>query len=253
MTSFDRYDRQLRCAFLDKADQMTLSQATALVIGVGGLGSWTSNLLARAGIGKLRLVDDDVVQLVNLHRQDYYTEADIGQAKVDVAAERIAAINSEVAVETCQERLTANVGREILDGVDLILDGVDNFASRFIINDLAVATGTPWVFTGIVAAEGQLMVIRPGQTACLRCIMPAAPDREVTCMDLGVLGPAVAFMSARQSVEAIKLLTGQVDAATPCMEKYNLWTNTVQRLQFPTDPECVCCGGRQFDYWRNET
>jgi molybdopterin/thiamine biosynthesis adenylyltransferase len=251
MTTFDRYDRQLRCAFLDEAAQLTFSQSTALVVGVGGLGSWTSNLLARAGIGRLRLMDDDVVQIVNLHRQGYYTEADAGRRKIDVAAQRIRQINRHVAVETIHQRLTTDVSKDILDGVDLIIDGTDNFATRFVINDLAVATGTPWVFTGIVAAEGQLMVMQPGVTACLRCIMPVAPDREITCMELGVLGPAVAFMSARQSVEAIKLLTGNADAVTGCMEKYNLWTNTTQRLQFPADPDCPCCRGRTFEYWRH--
>ncbi len=253
MTSPNRYDRQLRCEFLDEAAQLTLRQSTALVVGVGGLGSWTSNLLARAGIGRLKLMDDDVVQIVNLHRQGYYTEADAGRYKIDVAAQRIRQINRDVAVDTLHQRLAADIDKDILDGVDVIIDGTDNFASRFVINDLAVATNTPWVFTGIVAAEGQLMVIRPGITACLRCLMPTAPDCEITCMALGVLGPAVAFMSARQSVEAIKLLAGKADATTSYMEKYNLWTNTVQRLQFPADPDCACCRGREFDYWRNES
>ena len=247
--SLDRYDRQLRGDFLTEAHQAMLSRATVAIIGVGGLGSWTADLLARAGVGTLMLADPDIVETVNLHRQDLYTEADVGWPKATVAAKRLRRINSQVTASGHRLRVAPKTMGMLAGNADLILDGTDNFATRFMINDYAVATGTPWIFTGVTATEGQLLVIRPGDTACLRCLMPTPPDTEITCMDLGVLGPAVALHSARQATEAIKLLTGQADAATPYLEKTNLWTNTVQRLQLPIDPDCPCCGRRQFDFW----
>ena len=226
-----------------------LAESTVCIIGVGGLGSWTADLLARAGVGRLMLADPDSVETVNLHRQNLYTEADVGWPKATVAAKALRRINSTVTASAHRLRVSPTTIGMVAKGSALILDGTDNFATRFMINDYAVATSTPWIFTGVTATEGQLMVIRPGTTACLRCLMPTPPDTEITCMDLGVLGPAVAMHSARQATEAIKLLTGQTDTVTPYLEKTNLWTNTVQRLQLPMDPDCPCCSRRQFDFW----
>jgi molybdopterin-synthase adenylyltransferase len=245
----DRYDRQLRGEFLDDASQRKLGQATVLIVGVGGLGSWTADLLVRAGVGRVILADPDIVETVNLHRQNLYTEADVGMPKVTSAAKHLRTINSQVTITSHRAIIRDTTLKLFGDSADLIVDGTDNFATRFLINDYSIATDTPWIFTGVVATEGQFMVIRPGETPCLRCLMPTPPDTEITCMELGVLGPAVAMHSARQATEAIKLLSGHPEATTPYLEKTNLWTNTTQRLQLPMDTECPCCAKHHFDFW----
>jgi molybdopterin/thiamine biosynthesis adenylyltransferase len=247
--SIDRYDRQLRGDFLDADAQRKLGESTVMLVGVGGLGSWTASLLARAGVGRLRLIDPDIVETVNLHRQNLYTESDVGWPKVSVAARRLRSINSQVTVVSHRAILRESTLKLFAPGADLIIDGTDNFATRYLINDYAVANNIPWIFTGVVATEGQFMVVRPGLTACLRCLMPDKPDTEITCMQLGVFGPAVAMHSARQAAEAIKLLSGNTEALSPYLEKTNLWTNTVQRLRCPQDPECPCCVKRHFEFW----
>ena len=258
-----RYDRQTVFSGLGVEGQRHLSSSSALIVGVGGLGSWSSQLLARAGVGRLRLVDDDRVELVNLHRQAYYTEADAaaGVAKVRAAAAAIGRINSHVAAEPVTARLTADNIASLAAGCDVILDGTDNFVTRFVINDYCVRHDKPWIFTGVLAAEGQVMTILPGQSCCLRCLhddptqanTPTQPavaaqagtpsPADPTCREVGVIGPAVATLAAIQAGEALKLLTEQPHLASPHLLKINLWTNSIQRITLPPPrPDCPACG-----------
>jgi len=243
-----RYDRQTVFAGLGVDGQRRLAAGAVLVVGVGGLGSWASQLLARAGVGRLRLVDDDRVELVNLHRQAFYTEADAadGVTKVAAAEEAIGRMNSRVTVEPVSARLTAENVAALADGCDVVLDGTDNFATRFVINEHCVRHGRPWIFAGVLAAEGQVMTILPGQSCCLRCLHddPAPPSpADPTCRDVGVIGPAVATIAAIQAAEALKLLTGQPNLACPHLLKLNLWTNSIQRITLPPPlADCPCCG-----------
>jgi len=250
-----RYKRQIAFTGLGQAGQQRLSASSAIIVGVGGLGSWASQLLARAGIGRLRLVDDDRVELVNLHRQAYYTEPDAaaGVPKVQAAAKTIGRINSSVTVEPVTARLTADNVASLADGCGVILDGTDNFATRFVINDYGVRHGKPWIFAGVIAAEGQVMTILPGLSCCLRCLhddveppgmTSQPPQADPTAREVGVLGPAVATIAAIQASEALKLLTGQSALASPYLLKLNLWTNTIQRLTPKPRPDCPCCGRR---------
>ena len=257
-----RYDRQTVFPGLGVEGQQRLSSSTALVVGVGGLGSWASQLLARAGVGRLRLVDDDRVELVNLHRQAYYTEADAeaGVPKVRAAAEAIGRINSHVRVEALIERLTEDNIAALAAGCDIILDGTDNFATRFVINDYCVRQGVPWIFAGVLEAQGQVMTILPGRSCCLRCLhddptqasvtapagTPTASSADPTCREVGVIGPAVATLAAIQASEALKLLAGRHDLANPHLLTLNLWTNTLRQLNMrrPTHNHCPCCGTR---------
>ncbi len=252
-----RYQRQISYPPLGLAGQRKLAAASAVIVGVGGLGSWTAELLARAGVGRLRLVDDDRVALDNIHRQALYTDADAAARtpKVVAAEHRLAAINAGVKVEAVPCRLSsANIGA-LTDGVDLIVDGTDNFAARFIINDYAVKHGRTWVFAGVVGAEAQTMTIRPGRSACLRCVCEAPPPVciDPSCRAAGVIGPAVAAIAAIEAAEAVKILSGNESACSTALVKFDLWTNQFQRIDAARPAAgCVCCGERHFEFLEGE-
>ncbi len=249
-----RYDRQTAFEQLGPAGQRRLGQARALIVGLGGLGCTVAELLARGGVGALRLVDDDTVQLVNLHRQILYDEADAaaGAQKVAAAAARLAKINREVRLEPVVARFGPDNAPALARDVDVIIDGTDNFATRFVINDLAVRDGLPWVFAGALGAECQTMTIVPGRTPCLRCVYESPPpSAELTCRTAGVIAPAVLAVAAVQAAEAMKILAGHVERASPFLLKFDFWANTVQRIDVAAacgDADCPCCKRRHFEF-----
>jgi len=250
-----RYDRQVAFEGLGRAGQRRLAGGRALIVGVGGLGCVLAQWLARAGVGLLRLVDDDVVSLENLHRQILFDEADAAarRPKVVAAARWLGRINSDVRVEPVAARFDASTASGLIDGIDVILDGTDNFAARFVINDVAVRERLPWVFAGVVAAEAQTMTVRAGGRPCLRCIFDEPPPAAVnpTCQTAGVLGPAVGAIAAVEAMEAIKILAGRGDDTSRCLVKLDLWTNAVQRIDAVAacaDVDCPCCVGRRFEF-----
>ena len=248
-----RYERQTACDHLGIDGQRALGRSRVLVVGVGGLGSWTSEILARSGVGMLRLVDDDVVEVNNIHRQTYYTEDDEGRAKVEVAAERLARINSTVRVEARVERVNAGNITELIDGVDLIVDGTDNFATRFVLNDIAVRESMPWVFTGVMGSEAQTMTIIPGRTPCLRCLYdgPPAAGKEPSSITEGVLPSVVVSMCGIMATEAMKILSGHSEAVSPYLLKVDRWTNTLHRIDVAAsgpEADCPCCRKRRFEH-----
>ena len=250
-----RYQRQMIFSGLGLKAQRRLMDSSVLIVGLGGLGSWSAELLARAGVGRMRLVDRDRVDVTNLPRQAMYEESDAtdGVAKVQAAAARLRRIRSDADVEPVEERLDKTNVASLADGVDLILDGTDNFATRFVINDFAVRSGTAWVFAGVVGAEAQTMTIVPGRTPCLRCVFdsPPPPCVDPTCRSAGVLGPAVSAIAAIEAIEAMKILAGRIDQVSPYLLKLDLWGNTIQRLnpaEAGAQSQCPCCKGRQFEF-----
>jgi adenylyltransferase/sulfurtransferase len=248
-----RYQRQTAFRELGCGGQRRLLESGVLIVGMGGLGSWAAELLARAGVGLLRVVDDDKVELTNIHRQSLYDEADAaaGRQKVVVAAERLKKINSAVVVEPVVARLDADNVQTLARGVHLILDGTDNFATRFLINDYAVKARLPWVFAGVVRGEGQVMTIIPGRTACLRCIYDSPPpaELELRAGNAGVLPTAVAAIASIQAGEALKILAGRSDAVSPHLLRLDLWYNRVQRIDASAAREdCPCCGKGCFEF-----
>lgn len=250
-----RYQRQIIYAPLGLDGQQALAGATVLVVGVGGLGSWAAELLARAGVGCCRLVDDDRVDLTNLHRQAMFTQSDAqaGRPKVRAAARAIEQINPHTRLDVRETRFCPEAAAELAGGVDLILDGTDNFRARFLINDVAVRDAIPWVSAGVIGAEAQILTIRPGLSPCLRCILPSEPPpcSDPTCRSVGVLGPAVAMVAGMQVAEAIKLLSGHADAASPWLRKFDLWSNRFQQIDLSAqgpDPDCPCCVGREWEF-----
>ena len=250
-----RYDRQVIFQQLGPRRQRQLARGAALIVGVGGLGCAVGDVLARSGVGMLRLVDDDSVSLVNLHRQVLFDEADAaaGSPKATAAAARIAQINSQVRVEPLVQRFGHTNAAALAEGVDVIIDGTDNFPTRFVINDLAVQGGLPWIFAGVVGAEAQTMTIVPGRTPCLRCVFdrPPPPCVEPTCRTAGVLAPAVVAVAALQAMEAIKILAGAVEEISPYLTKFDLWTGQLQRIdlrQACAKTDCPCCKRRDFEF-----
>ena len=214
-----RYARQIRFAPLGEEGQRRLNGGKALLCGCGALGSAIANLLVRAGVGMLRIVDRDFVELGNLQRQTLFDEADAAAAlpKAVAAAEKLRKINSTVAIEP----IVADIGptniRRLCDGVDLLLDGTDNFETRMLINDAAVKFKLPWIYGGCVGGEGQSMTILPGETACLRCLMPECPrpGSTATCESAGILGPIVGVIASIEAGEAMKILSGNRQADFP--------------------------------------
>ena len=250
-----RFQRQIAYAPLGPEGQKRLAAGRVLIVGVGGLGSWSAELLARAGVGMIRLVDDDRVDLTNIHRQGLYDEQDAAAAmpKVHAAAARIAHINSRCQVEPIVTRADGHTVARLADGVNLVLDGTDNFATRFVINDYCVKAALPWVFAGVVGSEGQVLTIPPGGRPCLRCVydQPPPPCADPSCRAAGVLGPVVAAIAALQAAEAVKVLSGHADQASPYLTKLDLWTNRLQRIdaaRASAQADCPCCKHGVYEF-----
>lgn len=247
-----RYAKQTRFAPLGEEGQRRLLGSRVLLAGCGALGSVIANTLVRAGVGRLTIVDRDFLEESNLQRQVLYTEQDVADRlpKSIAAAARLAAVNSGVEVEPVVADLTASNLADLANGHDLVLDGTDNFETRLLLNDWAVREGQPWIYGGVVGAEGRVMPIVPGETACLACLIPEppAPGETETCDSAGVLGPAVNVVASLQATEAIKLLAGTPDDLALGLMVVDLWAGRWRRLDVPRDPACRCCGERRFDW-----
>jgi len=245
-----RYDRQIRLPQIGAEGQQAISQATVALIGVGALGSVAADLLARAGVGSLILIDRDVVEWSNLQRQMLYSEADAEAAlpKVIAAQTRLQAINNQVQIRAHACDLTSSNIAELLADADLLLDGTDNFGTRYLLNDFAVSSGTPYVYAGVVSTYGMVGCILPPEGPCLRCTYPDPPDaaHAPTCRSAGVLGPAVSVIAGLATTEALKVLLGAT--AWSGFQHLDLWTLQNQSIRAARDPQCPCCGQRDFPW-----
>ncbi len=246
-----RYDRQLRVPEIGVAGQERLAASCAAVVGLGALGSIGADLLARAGVGRLILMDRDVVDWSNLQRQSLYLESDAeqGRPKAEAARERLHAVNSDIRIEAHATDLEARNTARLLDSADLVLDGTDNFATRWLLNDWAVSRRRAYVYAGVVATYGMIGAVLP-EAACLRCTWPEPPDSagEPTCRSAGVLGPAVAVIAGLATAEALKILSGNASAALRGFLHADLWTHEVRSIHAERNPQCPCCGERRFDW-----
>lgn len=257
MPEADRYSRQRLFHGLGETGQARLRKSSAVLVGCGALGSTQAELLVRAGIGRLRIVDRDSVEASNLQRQTLFTEADAERAlpKAVAATARLRAVNSEVEVEGIVADLAPGNASALLAGFDLILDGCDNFETRFLLNDVALETGRPWIYGAVVGAYGLVFPILPEETACLRCLVRdlPAPGTSPTCDSAGVIGPAAAAVAAFQAAEALKVLSGRRDRVRRELLALELWEGTVQSLRVRPDPDCPACGAgaRDFLYGRS--
>jgi adenylyltransferase/sulfurtransferase len=252
MDPLARYSRQMLFRPLGRAGQERLAAARVLVAGCGALGTVLAGTLVRAGVGFTRIVDRDVVEMTNLQRQVLFTEAHVaeGLPKAIAAARSLAQVNSTVAVEPVVADLTADTIEPLLADVDVVVDGLDNFATRYLINDACVKHGRPWVYAGVVASYGMVMPVRPGVGPCYRCVFrePPPPGVAQTCDTAGVLGPAVSVVASLAAMEAIKVLVDP-PAVSDEIIAIDVWHTSFERLpQPPRDPGCPTCGQRRFEF-----
>ena len=251
-----RYSRQIRFPNLGVEGQQRLSQSTALLVGCGALGSMIASTLCRAGVGTLRIVDRDFLEISNLQRQFLFSEADVesGLPKAIAAKQRLEEINSNVHIEAHVEDVHAGNIRKLATGVDVIVDGTDNFETRFLINDVAIGENIPWVYGGCLGADGQTMTIMPGKSACLNCLMldgPPPPGTSETCDSFGVLGPIIGTIASIQSMEAIKILSGNIEAVSKKLTIVGLWSNHFRSMDVESlrdKVDCPTCKKKEFQW-----
>jgi molybdopterin/thiamine biosynthesis adenylyltransferase len=255
VTSDSRYARQMQYAPVGEEGQRQLGRATALVCGCGALGSVSANWLARAGVGTIRLVDRDFLELNNLQRQVVYDEKDVrsGLPKAIAAANRLREVNSTIHIEPCVADVNYRSIEALLDGVDVIVDGTDNFETRFLLNDASVKHSVPWVYGGCIGAEGQVMTIIPGETACLRCLMRDTPPPGITptCDTAGILGPVVGVIASFQANEVIKILSGNVGDINRTLNIFQLWDNRLRQVNLDSllaSKSCPACHAHEFPW-----
>jgi molybdopterin/thiamine biosynthesis adenylyltransferase len=256
--NLDRYHRQTLLPQVGPAGQARLAESRVLLVGCGALGGTIAEQLVRAGVGYLRVVDRDIVELTNLQRQVLFTESDAREhlPKAVAAANRLRAINAEVTVEA----LVADVDAGNVEGlmrvggarVDIILDGTDNVATRYLINDAAVKNAVPWVYGGCVGVEGRVMTVWPGRTPCLRCVFPTPPagNELPTCDSAGVLGPAAAVVASLEAIAAIQVLLDPSRESEPQLLTMDLWRQRFHSMSLvdARREDCVACGQRRFEF-----
>jgi adenylyltransferase/sulfurtransferase len=251
----DRYSRQTLFSHIGRDGQQRLRDARVLLVGCGALGTVLANTLVRAGVGVLTLVDRDYVEFNNLQRQVLFDEADAAQGapKAIAAAERLSKINSDVTVVPHVADAHSGNIESLAEDTQLILDGTDNFETRYLINDVAVKHGIPWVYGACVGAEGMVMPIVPGRTPCLRCVFPdpPPPGSGPTCDTAGVLGPIVQIVASLQAMAALKVLIGQADGLEGKLIQIDAWAGQFHEfdMQGAFDAgQCPCCKGRRYDF-----
>ncbi len=248
----DRYSRQILFPGIGERGQQAILRSHAVIVGCGALGSFHAAALARAGVGRLTLIDRDYVEPSNLHRQWLYEECDAAESlpKAAAAAHRIARINSSIEVRAAVADLTPANAADLLSHADAILDGTDNFDTRYLINDFAVSRGIPWIYGGAVAAYGLTMPVIPGRTACLRCVYPEPPSAaQPTCETAGVLNVIVSAVASLQVADALKILSGQPEAVAARITTLDLWDGGIRQISAPArDPDCPCCARREFPH-----
>jgi adenylyltransferase/sulfurtransferase len=246
-----RYARQVVLKEIGVPGQQKIAAATVVVAGLGALGSNSANLLARAGIGTLRLVERDVVDWTNLQRQSLFEEDDAAQSlpKAEVATRQLQRINAAIRCEPIVEDINSGNIERIVAGASVVVDGLDNFYTRALLNQACVKHGIPWVYGACLGTYGNAATIVPGVSACLNCLLPdiaQATTPPLSCETVGVLGPVAALVAAWQSAEALKLAVGQTAAVSPRLFHVDLWNNDFSTLPMARDAACAVCGQRKF-------
>lgn len=249
----ERYSRQVLFPEIGKAGQQKLIDARVLIVGCGALGASHAEMLSRAGVGHLKIVDRDFVEFTNLQRQTLFKESDAAERlpKAIAARERIAEINSGIEVEAIVADVNPSNVEKLIEGVDLILDGTDNFQIRYLLNDACIKHGKTWIYGAAVSSYGTTMTIIPGETPCLRCIFEEMPDAgsSPTCDTAGVIMPIIATVSATQVTEALKLIVGDTAALHGSLVQFDVWQNDWRKIKLSKpNPDCPACGARRFDF-----
>lgn len=247
----DRYARQIVLPEIGKGGQEKLGRSKVLVVGVGALGTSQASFLARAGVGKLILVDRDIVELNNLQRQVLFDEGDVDSPKATAAKEHLKHVNSTIDIEAKLVDFNFSNAEEIIAPVDVVLDATDNMETRYLINDACVKLGRPWIYGGAVGTSGLVLSVVPNGP-CLRCIFPQPPGTGElpTCDTAGVLNTLPAIIAGYQVTECFKMLTGQ--QPSPKLLSVSLWSREVREIAVAKDPTCVTCSERKFEFLHPE-
>jgi len=260
--SLARYQRQMIFPPLGETGQMRLQAATVVIVGCGATGTALSNLLVRSGVGRARIIDRDFIELNNLQRQILFDEADIAAnlPKAEAAARKLRQVNSDVQVEGLVADVNPGNVLDLIGDADLVLDGTDNFSTRFLLNDACLHLAKPWVYTGVIAAYGLTATFIPDgadaklpgnrqPTGCLRCMLEEvpAPGTTPTCDTAGVIAPAVALLTAVAAGEAMKLLAGN-GKLNPGVIHMDVWNHDYAQFQAPRRADCPACGARNFEF-----
>jgi len=247
----ERYARQIIFPGIGEVGQHKLLSSTVVIVGCGATGSVLANSLVRAGVGHVRIIDRDFIELNNLQRQMLFDEEDItrGLPKAVAAAEKLRRINSQVTIEPVVTDLNSDNVIELIQAADLVFDGTDNFETRYVLNDTCLKLGKPWVYTGVIATYGMSMTIIPQQTACLRCLYPhpPPPGRVATCDTAGVLNTIVNVVASISANEGLKLLLGQGNLNRGVVH-IDLWTNSFDVFTITRREDCPACSLGKFEY-----
>ena len=246
----DRYSRQRLLAEIGDEGQARIASGRAAIVGCGALGTVQASLLVRAGVGETVLIDRDFVETSNLQRQVLFEERDVetGVPKAVAAARRLGRANSSVTVTAVVKDLVAANAELLLRPATVILDGTDNYETRYLINDVSAKLGIPWIYGAAVGTKGSVMPVVPGRTACLACVFPAAPGTtQPTCDTAGVLNAATSLVASLQVALALRILAGRSDSLRARMDSYDIWTNERSSIRTgEPDPECPACGCQEF-------
>jgi molybdopterin-synthase adenylyltransferase len=249
-----RYSRQIRFAPIGNEGQARISASRIALIGAGALGSVAAELLVRAGAGFVRIIDRDFVELSNLQRQSLYDEDDVRRnlPKAVAAEAKLRRINSSVQVEAIVDDVNPSTVEDYIRDVDLVLDALDNFETRFVINDACAKHSRPWIYSAAVGSYGLVMPVMPGKSPCLRCMLGSlpAPGTSPTCDTAGVIGPITHIVASMQVAEALKLICGGAQPSQYCLVTYDVWSNTFRRLDLGTEAmaSCPVCSEGRYDY-----
>jgi molybdopterin/thiamine biosynthesis adenylyltransferase len=248
----NRYSRQIILQNIGEEGQEKLLKSSVAIVGCGALGTVAANNLARAGVGKITIIDRDFVELNNLQRQMLFDEKDIGAPKAVAAAEKIASINSDIEVYPIIKDVNYTNVEEILSGVDLVVDGTDNIQIRMLINDVCVKNRIPWIYTGAIGTSGMSMNTLPDK-ACLRCLYPGLPKAGSlpTCDTMGVLNTITVIMGSIETTEAIKILLGfydDVESTNSNLLVYDTWNHSFDNIIVKKNVKCECCGNENYEF-----
>ena len=249
----ERYSRQILFEGIGREGQEKLSKSCVLIVGCGALGAAHAEILSRAGIGKLRIVDRDFVEVTNLQRQTLFKETDAAERlpKAIAAKQRLAEINSGVEVEAIVADVNNSNVESLIRNCDLVLDGTDNFQVRYLLNDACVKHNKAWIYGAAVSSYGTTMTIIPGETPCLRCVFEEMPNAgsAPTCDTAGVIMPIITSVSSIQGTEAIKILIDRRDELHGSLMQVDVWTNDWRKIKLANpQPDCPACGKRDFEF-----
>ena len=251
-----RYSRQEILQNIGEEGQKKLLESSVVIIGCGALGTVAANNLARAGVGKITIIDRDFVELNNLQRQMLFDEKDVGTPKAVAAAEKIIAINSEIEIYPVIKDLNYTNVEELLARADLVIDGTDNIQTRMLVNDVCIKNGIPWIYTGAIGTSGMSMNIIPGK-ACIRCLYPGVPKAGSlpTCDTMGVLNTITVIMGSIETTEAIKILLGFYDSDESTNSNlivYDTWNHSFDNILVKKNEKCECCVCKNFEFLESD-